>query len=866
MIYSVGSVQLSRLSQSAACRSDAHPQCGGLSPPNDSATKSTRLARTAGAGLFWTLAAGWLLIGTPHAQTVSQTQAQSPQAPATQAPAPGPATQAPAAPAVTELPQVTVIGTTPLQGSGIDRTKVPANTTIITDQDFTRTGPASLLRGLNENVGGVILDQAQGNPFQPNLLYRGFEASPLAGDAQGLAVYVNGARFNSSFADTVNFDLIPDIAINRADIVGSNPAFGLNALGGALSIQMKNGFTYHGAELEASGGSFGRIQLSGQYGLQVGNVSAYLAVTGLNENGWRDHSPSSLRQLYGDVGWRGDRAEAHINLTLADNDLVGNGTTPVELLDASRSAVFTFPDETKNKYIRLQATGNYDVSDTTSIQANTYFSNLNQHTLNGDAGDQEACDGKGPNAGLVCEDDDDGPPVTITGGAHVPNFVQNSPYNRLPGFVGAFDDGGPYSVLNRTATNTNAFGISAQVTNRDEIFGRSNQFVAGLSYDGGRSRFAADTLLGGFSLARGFLNPPGGQSFQLNLDDGSITPVRVETDNNYYGVFATDTLDITSRLSATVSGRFNSAQIDLHDQLGTALNGSHTFNRLNPAAGLTYKVTPNISVYAGYAEANRAPTPSELSCADAMAPCSLTNFFVGDPNLKQVVAHTWEAGVNGRFNIDDGRLEWHAGYFRTENDDDILFVSSPFIGRAFFQNVGSTLRQGAEASIQYRTERLLVYASYQFINATFGSSLTLSSPENPFADENGNIAVKAGNRLPGIPQHSVKFGVTYKMTPAWTVGFTGLAASGQYLFGDESNQNQQTGAYAVLGFHTSYQVTHNLQVFGSIENVLNAKYETFGTFSPTSDVPIAGLPNASNPRSLSPGPPIAGFGGVRVTF
>src|SRR6516165_4414101 len=120
------------------------------------------------------------------------------------------------------LPEVEVVGATPLLGSGVDRDKVPAQTHVLTDRDIS---PA-------------------GNPFQPNLLYHGFLASPLQGNPQGLAVYLNGARFNQPFGDTVNWDLIPDLAVDRMDLVGSNPVFGLNALGGALSIRMKNGFTY----------------------------------------------------------------------------------------------------------------------------------------------------------------------------------------------------------------------------------------------------------------------------------------------------------------------------------------------------------------------------------------------------------------------------------------------------------------------------------------------------------------------------------------------------------------------------------------------------------------------------------------------
>src|ERR1700749_69850 len=148
------------------------------------------------------------------------------------------------------LPPVEVVGATPLLGSGVDRDKVPAETQVLTDQDISRNGYPQMLPALEEKVPGVTLDNAAGNPFQPNLYYHGFLASPLQGNPQGQAVYLNGVRFNQPFGDTVNWDLIPDIAIDRMDLVGSNPVFGLNALGGALSVRTKNGFTYHGGEID----------------------------------------------------------------------------------------------------------------------------------------------------------------------------------------------------------------------------------------------------------------------------------------------------------------------------------------------------------------------------------------------------------------------------------------------------------------------------------------------------------------------------------------------------------------------------------------------------------------------------------------
>jgi iron complex outermembrane recepter protein len=185
---------------------------------------------------------------------------------------PGWAQQAPsstAEPLTLSLPPVNIIAPSPLLGSGVDRDTVPAETNVLKGNDLTRGGTLivpNAVRSLNEEVGGVNVDSASGNPFQPTVFYHGFEASALQGTPQGLAVYVNGVRFNQAFGDTVNFDLLPNLAIDQMNLEGSNPVFGLNALGGALNVQLKNGFTYHGGEIDFHGGSFMTFGADFQYG------------------------------------------------------------------------------------------------------------------------------------------------------------------------------------------------------------------------------------------------------------------------------------------------------------------------------------------------------------------------------------------------------------------------------------------------------------------------------------------------------------------------------------------------------------------------------------------------------------------------
>ncbi len=741
------------------------------------------------------------------------------------------------------LPQVDIVGTTPMLGSGIDRDKVPGETHVLTGADVSRDGTPNLLRSLNEGVAGVTLDDGSGNQFQPNLLYHGFQASPLQGNAQGLAVYVNGTRFNQPFGDTVDWDLLPDIAIDRVELVGSNPAFGLNALGGAISVRLKNGFTYQGAEGDLWGGSFGRVTGEFQYGVQKDNVAAYIAGSATHADGWRQFQSSDLYNIAGDVGWRSDRAEAHLSLVAADTNLNGPGTAPVELIAVDRRGQFTAPNLISNRYALVSLNGTVDASDHVSLQGNAYYGYLQQRVVNGNVSDVAPCDAA---AGFLCVTDDVF--ATDRGGNPIPDFLS----------------GGPYSQLDRQSTNTNRYGVSAQATYKRDVFGRPNQLVAGASFDGADTMFGASTAIGGLTpLDRVFVGP----GIVLDQADGSIAPVRVGVTDAYYGLFLTDTLDVTDRLAATVAGRFNAAEIDLDDREGSALTGTHTYNRFNPSAGLTYKIAPELTLYGSYAEANRAPTPAELSCADAAAPCSLANFFVGDPDLKQVVAHTFEAGARGELHPYEGaRLSYTLGLFHTNLDDDILFVNSAIQGRAYFQNVGTTRRQGVDAGLRLTTGRLAAWANYSYIDATFQNGFAVSSPDNPAANAGGSIIVRAGDHVPGVPTHLIKIGASYRVTDAWTIGATGVGASGQYLFGDEANLTPRTPGYFVLNLNSQYQATKTVQVFGLVQNLFDTKYYTFGTFSPTGSVPIAQAPGATNPRSYSVAPPLAAYGGVRVTF
>ena len=744
------------------------------------------------------------------------------------------------------LPKLVVYPTAPLPGAGIDPDKVPASVNIVGAEQIKQTGSLNISDALVKYVPGIVVNEVAGNPFQPNVQFRGFVASPVPGTPQGLAVYQNGVRVNEAFGDIVNWDLIPTAAIKSVAVVTNNPAFGLNALGGAVDVQMKDGFGYHGTEIDTMGGSFGRIQSSAQWGKQVDNVAVYGALEGLHDNGFRNFSASDVRRFYGDVGTKNDQAEFHVNMGAADNKFGATATAPVELLQQYWGATYTSPQITNNRVGYVNLTGKIEATPSWTIEGSAHVRVFDQNMLDANPTGTQPCTA---DTMLLCFGDGSTPANGLNG-------VQ---------LANPFSSGAVLGELDRTTTHSTTTGVSLQATNTDQLFGHNNHFAVGASFDSSVTRFTASAELG--TIGPNFVVSGSGIFLGQSGSPVSIGPVALRATNQYSGLYALDTFDVTSAFSITGGGRFNVANINLQDQIGTALNGSDTYTRFNPIIGGTYKITSELTAYAGYSEANRAPTPLELGCADPAHPCIIAAFLVSDPPLKQVVSHTVEAGLRGTKALNIGTLGWKLGGFRADNSDDILAIPSPVLqGFGYFQNVGSTRRQGIEAEVNLKSATLQLYASYALVDARFLNALEVGS-NSPFA-VNGNVQIVPGNRIPAIPRNRIKAGIDYAVTDAFKVGGDALFISSQYFVGDESNQAQKLPSYAVFNLHASYQINKTFQVYARADNVLDNRYATYGTFFDTGAIPNFANGGApfTDPRSVSPARPRAFYAGLKATF
>ena len=717
---------------------------------------------------------------------------------------------------VLELPQVQVVGTTPLPGSGVPLRKLPANVQIFTSEGMRQQRNGNLTEFLEQNATGITVNSAQGNPFQPDINFRGFTASPLLGTPQGISVFFDGVRINEPFGDAVNWDLIPQSAISSIQLIpGSNPAFGLNTLGGAIAVYSKSGASEYpdhpGGSLTLSGGSFGRYTLGFEAGAKQGQWDLFVTGNNAVDGGWAEQNSSKVRQLFAKVGWQNDQTDIDVSFGLANNRLAGTQTLPLSFPDIRQA--YTYPDINTNHAVFA------------ALKASHAFS----------------------------------PSLLMSGNAYVRDFTNRNTSSNANNTFGA---GNPVQATNDSSLiDQRSYGLGLQVAHSGVLAGYAHKVSVGVSADRGSARFTRNSQDAVFTPDRAAV---GIADFTPRTDSDSTT--------RYSGAYISDSLDLNERWALTLAGRFNRADVTITDRSGTApeLNGSHRFTRFNPAIGLNYNPSNTTTLYGTYNEGMRAPTAIELTCADPNAPCKLPNNFLADPPLKKIVSKTFEVGGRGKL---DANTTWSAAVFRTDLLDDLQFVSSNgvAVNAGYFQNVGTTRRQGLEIGGSTKLGAVSLALHYSFIDATYRTGFVENSPSNSTADANGAITVRRGDRLPSIPRHSFKLRTELSATPAWSVAANLHVASNLYARGDENNldANGRVPGYAVVNLDTRYRVTSSLQLFARIDNLFNRDYSNFAVLGENVFTGPSGSFDGANSRTeqfRGHGTPRGAWVGVQYTF
>ncbi|UVO49279.1 TonB-dependent receptor [Sphingomonas sp. SUN019] len=739
-----------------------------------------------------------------------------------------------------------VVTATPLFDVGEDTLAFPAQT--VSDEALITRHASDLTDYLKRISGGVFVNEVQGNPLQPDINYRGFTASPLLGTPQGLSVYLDGVRVNQPFGDVVSWDLIPTSAIRSITLVpGSNPLFGRNSLGGALSVRTKDGASDPGYMIDASYGSFDRRILRGSAGGALSDgLSWFVSGDYFAEDGWRDFSPSEAVQRFGKVRWADGASDLALSGSVADTDLNGNGLQEQRLLKADRASVYTQPDNTRNRAVLLNLSGGHRFSDAVSFSGTAFWRRITTHTLNGDINDDVLGeDIYQPNAeeqaALIA--------AGVTGFPVAGETQANTPFPRFRCIANvllkAETNEQCNGLLNRSSTRQREWGVSGELTIRSDL-AAGNVLTLGGGYVDGRARFRQSAQFGYLSPERGVVAFADGTQ-----DSEDIVDARVDLSGRTTTLsgYALDALDLTRTLHIDVSARYDRTVVRNRDAItpgggAGSLDGDHEFGRINPGIAVRWSPHRALSLDAAVAQTSRAPSAIELGCADPESPCRLPNALAGDPPLNQVVARTIEGGLS----LNHRGLRARIGAFRTVSRNDILFVAADATGFGYFRNFGRTRRQGIDVDVSGAVGAVTVGGHYTLLDATYRSTENVGGAGNNSNDAEtpgfeGNIAIAPGDRIPLIPRHVFKANLGWSPVRAVAINLDMIATSGVITRGNENNAHRADGVYylgpgktrgyAVVNAGVEVRPMRDLALYVQINNLLDKNYATAAQLGPT---------------------------------
>ena len=776
---------------------------------------------------------------------------------------------------------INVYSATPLPSLGLPLNIIPANIQIATPKAINAQSGVSLADYMSTNMQSVSVTEMGGNPWQPEVTFRGYSASPLLGMPQGMSTYVDGVRVNEPFGDVTLWDKIPNFAIGGMQLVpGSNPMYGLNTLGGAIAIQTKSGRQAQGVGIEAEYGSWNRKRALVEYGgvSKDGSMDFYIGHQTTKEDGWRQFSPSHLNQTFAKTGWQSEKTKLDLSYIGTDNKLIGNGFTPEHMLSGDRDQIHTRPDWSNNYYHHLALNGSHWVNNDVMLSGNAYYRKSNRHTKNADLYESEMDAGEPHEiygSGLTCAD--------------------ASGECELKG-----------SVLNTTHTKQDNYGLAGQVTFNQDFMGKKNQFIVGTGFDYSLIRFK--------------------QNERVNISDesegtvgGSITPAETVFDSTREAIlsgagllpqtqttglkgkqwtaslFATDTLSLNDKWHLNAGVRYNHTKVDNDDTLRGALSprtltAVDDYKRLNPSIGITHTPTDRLSIFGTYSESSRAPTSIELGCSNPAYGCLLPSAMADDPPLKQVVAKTYDFGARGSLTEE---IKWNASIYHAMNHQDLQFIrAGNSTSRGYYSNVGRTERQGLDLGLGGQHDRFRWNASYSYIRATFDSDFSLVNSANSSAPDSGVdksiYNVTKGNRMPSIPAHQFKARAQYDVTPQWSVGTNLVYFSDQYVIGNENNKHEANTAdclnsgslrgndracgsgkisdYTLVNLDTQYNFGGGWKVFAKAINIFDNDYYVAGRLAETMFDASGAYNDEIKSRGVIPGAPRAAWVGFRYEF
>lgn len=349
-------------------------------------------------------------------------------------------------------------------------------------------------------------------------------------------------------------------------------------------------------------------------------------------------------------------------------------------------------------------------------------------------------------------------------------------------------------------------GVDLRFTAQTSLAQRPLEVVAGLAYDTLREQ------------RRGYQNFVGTGANQTLGVQGALRRNETNRADNL-DPYAQATWKLDTRWTLNAGIRRSSVRFDSSDQFITTGNGNDSgsaqYSATLPVAGVTYAASPDLRYYVAAGKGFETPTFNEVAYR-ASGGTGL-NF-----NLKPSRSNNAEAGVKWRTPAGSPqRIEASAAVFQTATRDEIV-TQTNLGGRSTFQNAGATRRQGIElASSLALPQNWLAQLSYTWLDARYRDAF-LTCVAAPCATP--NVAVPAGNRIPGIARSAMALEVGWRPAQGWRGG-----VEARYLSSVPVNDvnSDAAGSYFTTAAHVGYVFVTGKWRFTTtarVDNLTDKKY------------------------------------------
>lgn len=330
------------------------------------------------------------------------------------------------------------------------------------------------------------------------------------------------------------------------------------------------------------------------------------------------------------------------------------------------------------------------------------------------------------------------------------------------------------------------FGTDLRWTGKDLV--PNTKFIAGVAVDGmtedrkGYENFNGDTL-------------------------GVKGKLRRDEDNTLWNIdpYVQASYNFLPNWTLDAGLRYSNVHFKSEDKyLSNGDNSGKTdYQKLLPSVALSWKIVPELLVYASYAQGFETPTFTEMAYP---ADNSNTPF-----SLDAAKSETYEIGLKSKNTLG----EFTAASFYTQTKNDIVSAGSSG-GRATFRNADKTLRQGVELSWNKKLWRdLTAQASYSYIDAQFDADIPAIASIQ---------IIPEGNKIPGIAKNQAFLNVSWKPDTGMYAGLDVRYSDKIYV--DDAN-SQSAPSYVVTSANAGYRWTYQdwaVNSFVRVDNLFDKDY------------------------------------------